>query len=107
MVELLGTTIELITLIGFSLLVLFGILGYTKKMKLEIALFSGIAGFVIAWIFAPFNQLIIRSMTNSIWYGYAWDLSGMLGVLTTFTIIIAIIVGGMNLYQSDGELIWA
>lgn len=103
----LGTTIEITTVIGFSLLVLFGLMGYFKKVSVGIAFFSGIAGFVIGWVFAPYNAIIIGSMGNAIWYGYDWSLMAVLGLFHMLTIFLMVGIAAYNLYRSEGKIIWA
>jgi len=106
-IESLGTTIEISTVIGFSLLILFGLMGYLKKISVGIAFFSGIAGFLIGWIFAPYNQTIIVGISNVIWYGYDWSILAILGMLHIITMFAMVIIAGYNLYRSGGKIVWA
>lgn len=99
--------IEITTIIAFALLFLFGILGYTKKMSIGIALASAIGGFVIAYIFAPYNQIIITATGNAIWYGYEWSILAILGLAHMVSMFAMVIVAGMNLFKSGGKIVWA
>lgn len=99
--------IEITTLLAFAFLFLFGILGYTKKMSFGIAIASGLAGFLIAYIFAPYNQIIINATSNAIWYGYDWTILAIMGLTHIITMFIMVIIAGYNLYVSGGKIIWA
>lgn len=105
-IPLFGTTIEIVTIVGFCLLTLFGLAAYFKKITPGIAFFSGVAGFGIAWIFAPYNNVIVTSLGNCLWYGYAWNLTATLGLLHMILIIIAVCEAGYSLWKSDGKVIW-
>lgn len=102
-----GYTIEITTIIAFGLLILFAILGYTKKMSVGIAIISGIGGFVIAYIFSPYSVLIIHPLANSIWYGYAWTVSSFIGLFHIASTFLLVVMAGYNLYESKGEIAWA
>ena len=100
-------TIEISIVIAFALLVLFGILGITKKMSMGIAIASAASGFVIAWFASDYNRIIMQPFYNALWYGYDWGWSALLGGIHFATICIMVFIAGRNLYLSDGDIIWA
>lgn len=101
------TNIEITTIITVALLILFGILTYTKKMTVGIALISLLGGIVVAWLFASYNQLVISAFSNAIWYNYPWTLFAVLGLLHMLSMFGLVIMAGYNLYISEGKVIWA
>jgi len=100
-------SLELSLVIAFALLFLFGILAYTKKMSIGIAIAAAVAGFGVSWFASDYNRVIMQPFYNAIWFGYDWGFPAILGGLHFASIIFMVIVAGRNLYISEGEVIWA
>lgn len=102
-----ATTIDITTILAFIMLLLFGTLGYTKKMSLGIAIACAIGGFGIAWIFSDYSAIVIHPVGLSLWYGYDWSISAILGMIHIVSTIGMVVVAGYNLISTGGRIIWA
>jgi len=102
-----GTTIELMYVISFALISLFGILAYTEKMSVGIALISIGIGIVIAWYFSPYMSIAITPIANWIMYGYDITWHTIVAVGHIVSLLGMVLVAGYNLFASGGKIIWA
>ena len=101
------TTIEISYAIAIAMIVLFGVLTYTKKMSIGVALFSAMTGLGISYYLAPYMQSVITPVGNAVIYGYSWGLTEILAAGHLISIAAMVFVAGYNLVASDGEVIWA
>lgn len=99
--------LELAYLILFSCIFIIGILGVTRKMSMGIAL-SGIgAGLIIAWIMAPYMEVVMTPIGQAIFYNGVWTISAILGLAHLVSLIAICILAGYNLMSSGGKITWA
>lgn len=101
------TTIEILYVISFGLIALFTILAYTRKMSIGIALISILAGLGIAWLFAPYMEIVISPIGNWIIYGFALDWYVIVAIAHLVSLFTLVIIAGSNLFRSGGKIIWA
>jgi len=99
--------IELIYVILFSIITVIGILGATKKMSMGIALIGIGLGLTIAYIFAPYMEIVMSPLTQAIWYGATWGLGAFLAVGHIASLIFLVVVAAYNLMSSGGKIVWA
>lgn len=99
--------IEILYIIVISLITLFSILAYTKKMSTGIALFSLLTGIGITWLLNNYISMLIHPLSNTIFYGYSWNLFTIMVLAQIVLVFIAVIVRGYNLYISGGKIGWA
>lgn len=99
--------IELSYMLMFMFLILFGILGITRKMSAGIAMASIAAGFGISYYLAPYMALVINPLGNSIAYGYSMGVVEWIGVAHLGSIVFMVLVAAYNLISSGGKIVWA
>lgn len=101
-----GTSIELMIVIPFLALLLFGALAYFEKLNWFVAGLC-IAGSVgIAWAFADVIALLFNPLWNSIVYGFSFGIYEIITFWLWASMFIAIIIGCINLIVSKGKVIW-
>lgn len=88
-------------------LIIVGIMTYTKKMSIGIALFGMICGFVLAYIFAPYTEIVMNPIANYLQYNYSLTLIVILGIGHLISSMYLCGVAFYNLIVSDGEISWA
>jgi len=98
---------EIIYITIIAIITLFTILAYTRKMSTGIALFSILTGLGVTWLLNSYMQMLIRPLSNSIFYGYSWTLLAIMVLINIFLLSAIIIERGYNLYISEGEIGWA
>ena len=99
--------IELSYMIMIVFLILFGILGFTRKMSAGIAMASLAGGFVISYFLAPYMAAVINPLGNAIAYGYTMGLVEWVGAINLISMGYMVTVAGYNLVSSGGKIVWA
>lgn len=102
-----GTQIEILYVVTFTLIMLFSVLAYTKKMSIGIAIISMITGLGIAWLLAPYMQIALSPLVNWIVYGYVFTWHTGVALAHISTLFIMVGIAGYNLLHSGGKIIWA
>lgn len=99
-------TIEIIYIVPFifSIFALLGI--YFKAINWFTAFISICASFGIGYLISPYTQLIIKPISNSLWYGYTWGLLEYIGIIHICTLFIMSFIALYNLYMSNGKKLW-
>lgn len=99
--------IELSYMIAITLILLFGILTYTKKMSVGIGLISILGGLGVSYYFAPYTELIIKPLGDSLMYGYALQMYEYVAMFHLFSVMFILVIAMYNLYKSKGKISWA
>lgn len=90
-----------------GVVIILTILTVTRKMSLGIGLIGIGTGFGIAFLLAPYTEIVMSPVGNAIIYGGAWTINVILGVAHLATMIIIVIIAAYNLMASGGKIIWA
>lgn len=99
--------IEISYWVLFACITIIGILGATRKMSLGIAL-SGIGlGLAVAWVLAPYLDIVIEPIRQVLWFGGVWGIPAILGIIHLATLIVMVGMAGYNLASSGGKIAWA
>lgn len=99
-------TIDLIYMIPIIISVI-AILGlYFEKVNWFTALIGILIGFGIAFYIAPYTDLIMTPLSNSLWHGYGWGWIEYLALTHLITLFIMCGIALYNLYMSNGKKLW-
>lgn len=99
--------IEILYAMILSITAFFGILAYTRKVSVGIALLSVIFGVGMSLLMAPYMQLVIAPIGDYIFYGYALNTIIIASIFHLLSMIAMIIVAGYNLIASGGKITWS
>lgn len=87
-----------------SVIAIFGM--YFDKVNWFTGFMGILTGFGITYYISPYTDLIMTSLSNSLWYGYSWGLFEVLGLIHLATIFIMSGIALYNLYMSNGKKLW-
>lgn len=99
--------IEILYAMILSITAFFGILSYTRKISVGIALLSIIFGVGISLLMAPYMQLVIAPIGDYLFYGYTLNTLIIVSIFHLISMIAMIFVAGYNLIRSGGKITWS
>lgn len=98
--------IEIMYLVPLVVLGIVAFAVYFNQLNWFTGLIGAGTGFAIAYYSADYTNLIITSVSNSIWYGYSWGWIEMLGLVHIITLFIMMAIAINNLWLSNGKKLW-
>jgi hypothetical protein len=99
--------IEISYMILFAVIIIVAILSITRKMSLGIGLAGIGAGLLIAWVMAPYMNIVIGPIGEALFYGGNWTIAAIVGIVHLGTLIAMTGMATYNLMSSGGKIIWA
>lgn len=99
--------IEIAYWVLFAIISVIAILGITRKLNIGIALAGIVLGLIVAWLLAPYMEIVIYPVGQALFYGGSWSIPALLGLIHLATMIIIVGEAGYNLSISGGKIVWA